>query len=193
MTLETLIQTHGYWVIFLGTFLEGETILVLGGVAAHQGYLDEVGVIGSAFAGTLLCDQIFFYLGRRHGPAVLARRPAWKERIVRVEKLLARYDTLLILGFRFLYGLRTVTPFVIGMGSGIATPRFVVLNALGAAIWSVAFGAAGYAIGNAAKIFLGSARQYEIAAFAAVAVVGAAVWAFHHLRRRGRARAADAE
>ncbi len=193
MTLETLIQTHGYWVIFFGTFLEGETVLVLGGVAAHQGYLDERGVIGAAFAGTLLCDQLFFYLGRRHGPAVLARRPAWKQRVDRVESLLARYDTLLILGFRFLYGLRTVTPFVIGMGAGITTGRFVVLNAVGAALWSVAFGAAGYAVGNAAEAFLGNARQYEIAAFGIVIAVGASLWAFRHLRRRARARAGDSE
>jgi len=37
--LQSIIENYGYAVILLGTFLEGETILVLGGVAAHQGYL----------------------------------------------------------------------------------------------------------------------------------------------------------
>ena len=37
--LESLIDTYGYLTILIGTFLEGETILVLGGFAAHRGYL----------------------------------------------------------------------------------------------------------------------------------------------------------
>jgi membrane protein DedA with SNARE-associated domain len=39
MTLDQLIDTYGYWAILVGTLLEGETILLLGGFAAYQGYL----------------------------------------------------------------------------------------------------------------------------------------------------------
>lgn len=40
-TLQTLIQTHGYWVIPIGAYLEGETILLPGGFAAHRGCLER--------------------------------------------------------------------------------------------------------------------------------------------------------
>ena len=63
MTIEYLIQTYGYVAILVGTFLEGETVLVLGGLAAHQGYLQLPGVMLAAFAGTLIGDQLFFFLG----------------------------------------------------------------------------------------------------------------------------------
>lgn len=57
--METFVQTYGYWAILIGTFLEGETILVLGGLAAHMGYMDLNGVILAAFAGSLSGDQLF--------------------------------------------------------------------------------------------------------------------------------------
>jgi len=57
--METFLQTYGYWDILIGTFLEGETILVLGGLAAHMGYMDLSGVILSAFTGSLCGDQLF--------------------------------------------------------------------------------------------------------------------------------------
>ena len=53
MTIESFIETYGYAAILIGTFLEGETILVLGGFAAHRGYLSLPWVIVAAFAGTL--------------------------------------------------------------------------------------------------------------------------------------------
>jgi hypothetical protein len=39
MDMQTVIENYGYAAILIGTFLEGETILVLAGLAAHQGYL----------------------------------------------------------------------------------------------------------------------------------------------------------
>ena len=35
--LESLLTTYGYPILVIGTFLEGETVLVLGGLAAHLG------------------------------------------------------------------------------------------------------------------------------------------------------------
>ncbi|MFZ1201027.1 MAG: hypothetical protein WAO07_12740 [Desulfobacterales bacterium] len=49
MDLKSLIENYGYVAIFIGTFLEGETVLVLAGLAAHQGYLLLSGVIFVAF------------------------------------------------------------------------------------------------------------------------------------------------
>lgn len=71
--METFLQTYGYWAILIGTFLEGETILVLGGLAAHMGYMDLSGVILSAFTGSLCGYQLFFFLGRRYSAFLLNR------------------------------------------------------------------------------------------------------------------------
>src|SRR6516164_6028052 len=102
--LDSLISQYGYLAILVGTFLEGETILILGGLAAHKGLLELPGVMLAAFVGSTLSDQLFFLLGRRHGEAWLARRPQWQAGVQRVRGLLNRHSTLLILTFRFLYG-----------------------------------------------------------------------------------------
>jgi membrane protein DedA with SNARE-associated domain len=184
--LETFLQSYGYLAIMLGTFLEGETVLILGGLAAQRGYLDLTGVILAAFVGSLCGDQLFFYLGRRHSD-FLMRRPSWQANLARANRLIDRFQTPLILGFRFLYGLRTVTPFALGI-SRVPAWRFVLLNVLGAGIWAAAISTGGFLFGNVLEKILGNLRHYERMLFALVAVVGGMVWA-HFLYRRHRNRA----
>ena len=185
MDLQRIVENYGYAAILIGTFLEGETILVLAGLAAHQGYLVLPGVILAAFLGSLGGDQLFFYLGRKHSQAVLARRPTWTQKAEKVNKMMSRFQTPLILGFRFLYGLRTATPFVIGM-STVSVTKFVVLNAAGALIWAAAVGSGGYLCGHALEVFIGRFKSYEIYIMGSVPLVGVLIWVFHFYRRRGR-------
>jgi membrane protein DedA with SNARE-associated domain len=51
--IEHWISRYGYLAVFLGTFLEGDTTLVLAGFTAHRGYLGLPQVIAAACAGTL--------------------------------------------------------------------------------------------------------------------------------------------
>jgi membrane protein DedA with SNARE-associated domain len=183
VTLQSAVDTYGYLAILIGTFFEGETILVLGGFAAHQGYLALPWVIASAFAGSLCGDQLFFYLGRRHSQAVLAKRPVWKARIGRVTGILERFRRSFMLGFRFVYGIRTITPFAIGM-SRIRAGEFFLYNAAGALLWAAAVGSGGYLIGNALVLFLGNVKRYEKEALAAIALLGLLLWGTHFLRQR---------
>lgn len=176
MTVETLIAAYGYWAVLIGTFFEGETIVLAAGFAAHRGYLDLAGVILAAFAGTLAGDQLFFHLGRRHSAFVLARLPSWQARRDRIDRLLARYQTLLVLAFRFMYGLRTVTPFVLGMGR-MPAGRFLMWNTISAALWAVTVTCLGYQAGNALALLVGDLKRIEGPLLAAVLGLGVAVWA----------------
>ena len=101
--LESLLNSYGYPLILVGTFLEGETILVLGGVSAHMGYLSIKWVIACGFAGTLLGDQLYFFLGRRYGTSFVANRPAWQARSRRIQRILDRHPLLLILGLPIVF------------------------------------------------------------------------------------------
>lgn len=183
MTLVELLDSYGYAALAVGTFLEGETILVLAGFAAHRGYMSLPLVMLAAFAGTFFGDQLFFHLGRRQGDAFLRRRVTWVPKVERVQDLIERHHVLFILGFRFLYGLRTVSPFAIGM-SEVPARRYLVLNLIGAAVWAMAVAYLGYSLGEAAEALLGRLRRYELAIFAAIAALGAIVWGVHFARRR---------
>jgi len=183
VTLQSFIDTYGYMAIMVGTFFEGETILVLGGFTAHGGHLALPWVIASAFLGSLCGDQLFFYLGRRHGQAVLARRPSWRSRVEKATALLERFRRPFMIGFRFLYGLRTVSPFAIGL-SRISAREFFLYNAAGALLWATVVGSGGYLVGNTLELVLGDIRDYEREALAAIAAVGLLAWGILLLRRK---------
>jgi len=180
MLLEELISSYGYAAIAVGTFLEGETILILGSFAAHRGYLELPWVIVSAFFGTLFGDQLYFYIGRTKGKEAIEKHAKgkhahWKSKAEKVFLLLDKHQIWLILGFRFLYGLRTVTPFIIG-ASRVSPFRFLILNIIGAFIWAVVVGILGYLFGHALEILMGDIKNYELLIFALLSVVGVCVW-----------------
>lgn len=181
--LETWLTAYGYPVVLVGTFLEGETMLVLSGVAAHLGYLSLQWVIIWGFVGTITSDQLYFFLGRRYGKTLLARRPAWQPATERILRRLKRHQNLLILSFRFLYGLRTVTPFAIGI-SDISWLRYTLLNAISAAIWATAVGLAGYSVGHAVAAVIDDIQRYQLEVIGTLMAVAALLWLLHLRHRR---------
>ena len=183
MTLAVLISSYGYYAIAAGAFFEGETMLVLGGLAAHQGYLSFPVVLACAFAATFATDQFYFSLGRLKGIARLEQHPRWKIKLERVFLLLRRHQTPLALFFRFLYGMRIVVPVALG-ATGIPRWRFLALDLLGSAAWVGVYGTLGYLFGSTVQTFLGDLKHIEIWIFAAVFAVGLFIWARHRWRLR---------
>lgn len=173
--IEDLVARWGYPAILVGTFLEGETVLLLGGAMAHHGLLSLPGVMLAAFAGSVAGDQLWFHVGKRLGRAAIERRPRWQRHVVRVERWLARFGTAFVLGFRFIYGVRTVSPLLLG-ASGYSQRRFSWLNVVGAALWATSFAALGWGLGAGLRRALGrNARWEELGALALVLAVAAAV------------------
>ncbi len=187
--LQSFIDTYGYFALLIGTFFEGETILVLGGLAAQLGYLELPWVIVIAFIGALSGDQLWFIVGRCYGQTLLARFPRLRVRVERVHEVLERYETPVLLGFRFVYGFRNLTPFVVGTGR-IKALKFVMLNAIGALVWSVTIACTGYVFGEVMEIVLGDIKRYQLWAIGVVVATGLTLWAIHIVRSRRRERAA---
>lgn len=185
-TLTELIKNYGYLAILIGTFLEGETILILGGFAAHMGILELPWVIASAFAGSFSGDQLYFYIGRFYGPKIIAKRLSWQTNAEKVYRHLHRHQNLLILSFRFFYGLRNVTPFVVG-AAHISRLRYFALNLIGAIVWVFTFGYAGFLFGEVFRLFLEDFKRYEIYLLVALVFVGMTIWLITLLRNRRRA------
>jgi len=154
MSLEELLQSWGYVAILIGTFLEGETIVIFAGVFASQGMMSLPLVFATALFGTFFGDQVYFTIGKRWGARLLYSHPTLKRKTRSVFRLLKKYETGFILSFRFIYGLRNVSPFVIGM-NGIAHPRFAALNFLAAFAWATIFAGGGYVLGKTLESFVG--------------------------------------
>jgi membrane protein DedA with SNARE-associated domain len=173
MVAESIILRFGYAAVGVGTFFEGETVVVAAGALAHRGLLSLPLVILVAFIGSVAGDQTWFHLGHRLGRPFIERRPAWKARTEKVDLWLERLGWLFVFGFRFVYGIRTVTPAYLG-ASGYSSRRFLVLNTLGGATWAIAFGSAGYLVGAGLGALLHRATHVEEALVAAVVVTALA-------------------
>lgn len=187
VTLSGLVAQYGYAAVFVGTLLEGETMLVLAGFAAQQGYLQLHWVILIALLGGFLGDQCYFWLGRRHGSWVLSHFPRLVPVFGRANQLIERYHEVLIVGIRFLYGLRTVGPMALGMSAVLAW-RFVLFNALGAVIWAIAIGSAGYLFGQALTLLLNDLKKLEELLLLVILFGGVAVWGWRRWRFRKKFR-----
>lgn len=173
--LSALIESYGYALVALGCLLEGETLLVLAGFAAHRGHLDLPMVIAIAAVAGFLGDQFFYWLGRRHAPAVLARWPSIERKSARVHALIERYHAPVIVGVRFAYGLRIAGPVIIGTSS-IPPGRFAAFNAIGALIWAVAVASVGWFFGHAAEAILGEMHRYEALLLVALVALSLVAW-----------------
>ncbi|WP_157270174.1 DedA family protein [Azohydromonas aeria] len=183
MNLGTLIETHGYWMLALGCLLEGETVLVLAGFAAHKGRLEPEAVLSIATVMAMVGDQIYFWLGRWRGPQLLERHPKLAAKAERVHVLLERWHAPLIIGLRFAYGLRIAGPLFIG-ASPLPAWRFILFNGIGAVIWAVLVGGIGWVFGAAAQALLGELQHYQMALMGSLLGAALLVWLWRRHRRR---------
>jgi len=175
MSIEHLISRFGYPALLLGLLVEGETVLVLAAFMAHRGYLNLPLVILIGCLVSFASDQFFFWLGRLKGVQFLEKRPAWLPRVEKAKTLLGRNSNLLFVGVRFMYGLRTVLPFVLGM-SNFDPRRFAILNFMGALLWAIIFGIAGYLFGHLMELVLRDVSRYEQWILLFILIPGILIW-----------------
>lgn len=187
LDLNALLATYGYWMVFVGCLLEGETVLILGGMAAHQQALQFWTVLALAILGGVLGDQLLFWSGRFFGARLLPRLKRHQGAIDRVSGLIERYPSTSVFAVRFLYGMRLVGPLVIG-ASGLSPWRFALLNLLGATVWATLFVSAGYWAGEALQQLFGDLKPYRLPIVIGVVLLVAAAALVRHLRARNKAR-----
>jgi|APFre7841882630_1041343.scaffolds.fasta_scaffold01863_4 membrane protein DedA with SNARE-associated domain len=178
-----LLEKYGYAATFVGTLLEGETFLLLSGLAAHRGLLDMPVLFVVSAAGAFVSDNFFFAMGRLLGPALLTRFPRLAPSAARANGLVERLPNTAVIGIRFLYGMRAVGPAVVGAGS-MGWFRFAVLDALAASMWGLCWTSAGYVLGESVEPLLGAFNR--IGRWPIVGILFGAAVAALVLRRRRR-------
>lgn len=158
--ITAFVTEYGPLVVLAGTFFEGETIVLVAGFLAHQELFDPFIVGLCAFAGAVLGDQLWFYLGRRHADHALVRRLTRQALFEKALGAIERHPRKFILSYRFIYGLRTVSPVALGL-SGVPAGLFLMLNVIAAAVWAAVFTALGYFFGQAIEAVWGDIQAVE--------------------------------
>ena len=190
MTFGQLVQDIGPWAIALGAGFEGETAAIAGGVMAHRALFPIWAAFLATAFGAFMADELFFQIGRRFRDRSFVVHARQKPAFARAVGFIERYPTAYILIFRFLYGLRTVSPIAIGLTS-IPLRRFAALNALACLLWSAVFTAVGYLFGPAVDRMLIAMAPYKTELMIAFPIPGTCflawlLWRRHRRKRRER-------
>ena len=200
--LEPTLDRFGYLAVVglvliedFGIPVPGETVLILAAVYAGTGRLNIVLVGLLGFIGALLGDNIGFAIGHFGGRPLLDRYGRFifltPDRVARATGFFDRHGGWIIIVARFVEGLRQANGIIAGM-SGIHWAKFLVFNAIGAALWVAVWTSVGYLSGSHINTIYDTATRYST--YVAIAL-GALLLAYIARRtvkvRRARARRAN--
>jgi membrane-associated protein len=173
-----LVAHYGYLAVFVGTFLEGETVLLAGAFAAAHGLLAAPLVAGVAAAGAWSGHLVFFSIGRWKGREWLYSRPRLGRHARRADAVIVRYGWTSVFILQYLYGARAAGAILFGLSS-FTLPRFLALQAVNCAIWAALVTAAGYLLG--ATLDRVAERLTWVSAGIVLVLLGVLLWT---VRRR---------
>jgi membrane protein DedA with SNARE-associated domain len=195
--LSSPLQHFGVWAIAFLIMLEdfgipvpGETILIAGAIYAGAGRLNVVSVGIAAFIAAIIGDNIGFAIGHFGGRALALRWGKYvfltEERLNKAEHFFDRRGAIVITFARFVEGLRQANGIIAGI-TGMHWLRFLIFNAIGAALWVGTWVSIGYFAGNHITTIYHYVTLYSYYVLIALAilVVGYIAW---RLRRRHRRR-----
>lgn len=144
MSLTDLLKEYGLWSVLLGTFFEGEGVLLLAGGLAHRQILSPFGAWLVGALGAYLGHLVYYGLGRYlKARNLIAWIPRWKPKIERALPLVRKYPKLSIFIMQYLYGMRIVGATAMGL-SGMPWSTFLGIELINCLIWSGAVLAIGY-------------------------------------------------
>jgi membrane-associated protein len=165
-TLPVFIQDHGdliylllFMIIFVETglvvmpFLPGDSLLFVAGSLAAIGSLELGLLLALLIPAAILGDNINYWVGRSFGERVTS----WKlfgKRLVREKDLekthgyFEKYGVRTIIIARFVPIVRTITPFVAGVGKMNYRKKFLPYDIAGGVLWITLLLMAGYLFGQ---------------------------------------------
>jgi membrane protein DedA with SNARE-associated domain len=190
---RSLFEDYGYWVVFFGTLFEntlliglivpGAIVVLLAGLAAHDGTISWPEAVALGIAGTIIGDTISYFLGRygwnRFGQTKMLRELSEKAR----EPIL-RKGTLFVLIYHFAGYTRVIGPTTAGL---LRMPYRVWAPAdyCGAVLWICAYFGIGYGLGVAGLTLDSTDRYFRYVEWGLL--IALSVWAYLMIQAHSRA------
>jgi membrane-associated protein len=160
--LSDVIRDHGAWtylilfaIVFCETglvvtpFLPGDSLLFAAGAFAASGSLSLAALILVLGLAAVLGNTVNYGVGRFLGHRLLgAKRSLVKpQHLARTQEFFGRYGAKTIVITRFMPILRTIAPFVAGLGQ-MRYLEFMTYNVIGGVAWVLICTVSGYLFGN---------------------------------------------
>jgi membrane-associated protein len=169
--------------LFVGFVLPGETVAVLGGVAAKIGHVSLWAVLAVVIGAAIVGDSVGYEVGRHVGPRILQHRflDRRRERLEAARDFLARRGGSAVFLGRWVAFFRAVMPALAGTAR-MPYPRFLAFNAAGGIAWGTAVVLLGYAAGASYKTIESKFGTGSALTVLALLVLGLVVWRVRRTR-----------
>lgn len=138
-----LLLLYKYWIVAVGALIEGEVVLMMAAASAYHGHISVYYVAVFAAVGAIVHDHVLFLLGRLFKDR-FARLKQRRALVQRVDNLLTRYGVYFVCAFRFLYGVRTLTPLLLGASRRFTLAVYSLCVCVSAVIWACLITYLGY-------------------------------------------------
>jgi undecaprenyl-diphosphatase len=164
--LETFLEQYGTWVyllLFVVVFAEtglvvtpllpGDSLLFVAGTLAATGEMDVTRLIMLLIFAAVLGDTVNYQIGAWVGPKAFREKSRFlnRDHLEKTRRFYEKHGGKTIVIARFMPIIRTVAPFVAGVGT-MPYARFVVYNVGGGILWVTSFVLAGYFFGNLPQV-----------------------------------------
>jgi membrane protein DedA with SNARE-associated domain len=195
-SFEPALNHYGYLAVVglvlledFGVPVPGETVLILGAVYAGAGRLNIFLVGLLAFLGAIVGDNIGFAIGHFGGRRLVDRFGRYvlltPERFEKAARFFERHGGKVIVVARFVEGLRQANGIVAGT-IGMHWARFLMFNAIGAALWVAVWTSIGYFSGSHIDAIYNTATKYDgyLAILVGLVLVAYIGWRIRRARAR---------
>lgn len=145
-----------FLVIFIETglvimpFLPGDSLIFAAGTFAGMGDLSFWVLFILLICAAVIGDVINYEIGKHFGRKLIRNKKFTlikKENLDKADALIAKYGSFAVFIKRFMPIIRTIVPFVVGMGK-LEFKKFMIYNALGGIVWVTLFLCLGFFFGN---------------------------------------------
>lgn len=131
-------------------FLPGDSLIFAAGAFAAIGKMNFWLLLILIIIAAILGDTANYEIGRHFGKKIVNSKKKTlikKENLEKAEALVKKYGGAAVFLARFMPIIRTIVPFVVGMGE-LEYKKFIKYNAMGGIIWVTLFLTIGYLFGN---------------------------------------------
>jgi len=157
--IEIMIQNYGIFVyaimfvvVFVETgfvvmpFLPGDSLLFVAGTFAAVGSLNVIWLFLLLSFAAIIGDTVNYWVGKYFGEKVFSKFIK-KEHLDKTKSFYDKYGKKTIIIARFIPIVRTLAPFVAGVGK-MHYSTFLIYNIIGGISWVLIFVFAGYSFGT---------------------------------------------
>jgi membrane protein DedA with SNARE-associated domain len=190
---QSLFEDYGYWVVFFGTLSEntllvglirpGALVVLLAGLAAHDGTISWPEAVVLGIAGTIIGDTISYFLGR-YGWVRFGQTRFLTDLYEKAREPILRRGTLFVLVYHFAGYTRVIGPTAAGL---LRMPyrRWAPADYCGAVLWICCYFGIGYGLGVAGLTLDSTDRYFRILEWGLL--VGASLWVYFMIQAHSQA------